>query len=194
MKLSSIFSLISLFFLAAVTEGEASRCSITGIPLVRNISEQRQDSHGIRGLSHIMVAGAALHGMKEVEVWLHTYAPGTRTPIHRHPCEEAFVVLKGSGTAYIASDQAHSRHSYPGTPQEFRFSANSTFGIPVDAVHQVWNSNEHEDLQVIVVVSRPPMKLFIYDDWSMPHTAAKLMFPAFWDEECLKEESIKEEL
>ncbi|KAI7729261.1 hypothetical protein M8C21_002200, partial [Ambrosia artemisiifolia] len=39
-----------------------------------------------------------------VEVWIQTFAPGTRTPIHRHSCEEVFVVLKGSGTLYIASN------------------------------------------------------------------------------------------
>lgn len=33
---------------------------------MRNISELPQDSYGRRGLSHITVAGAALHGMKEV--------------------------------------------------------------------------------------------------------------------------------
>ena len=27
---------------------------------------------------------------------------------------------------------------------------------------------------------------FIYEDWSMPHTAAKLKFPYFWDEQCLQ--------
>jgi hypothetical protein len=26
---------------------------------------------------------------------------------------------------------------------------------------------------------------FIYDDWSVPHTAAKLKFPYYWDEDCL---------
>jgi hypothetical protein len=50
---------------------------------------------------------------------------------------------------------------------------------------QVWNSDEHEDLQVLVIISRPPVKIFTYDDWSVPHTAAKLKFPYFWDEDCL---------
>ncbi|PKI34831.1 hypothetical protein CRG98_044777 [Punica granatum] len=50
---------------------------------------------------------------------------------------------------------------------------------------QVWNTNEREDLQVLVIISRPPVKVFIYEDWSMPHTAAKLKFPYHWDEECL---------
>jgi hypothetical protein len=34
---------------------------------------------------------------------------------------------------------------------------------------------------------------FIYDDWSMPHNAAKLKFPYYWDEQCSEEPS-KDEL
>lgn len=34
---------------------------------------------------------------------------------------------------------------------------------------------------------------FIYEDWSMPHTAAKLKFPYFWDEQCLQS-PVKDEL
>uniref|UniRef100_A0A0E0JB47 Uncharacterized protein n=1 Tax=Oryza nivara TaxID=4536 RepID=A0A0E0JB47_ORYNI len=63
---------------------------------------------------------------------------------------------------------------YPGQPQEIPVFQNSTFTIPVNDPHQV-----------IVVISRPPIKVFFYDDWNMPHTAAKLQFPIFWDEECL---------
>ncbi|XP_031400508.1 auxin-binding protein T85 [Punica granatum] len=161
---------------------EASLCSINGIPLVRNISELPQDNYGRGGLSHITVAGSVLHGMKEIEVWLQTFAPGSHTPIHRHSCEEVFVVLKGSGTLYLAPN---SHVKYPGTPEEFPIFSNSTFHIPVNDAHQVWNTNEREDLQVLVIISRPPVKVFIYEDWSMPHTAAKLKFPYHWDEECL---------
>ncbi|XP_039043029.1 auxin-binding protein T85-like [Hibiscus syriacus] len=162
---------------------EASHCPINGLPLVRNIAELPQDSYGIGGLSHMTVAGSLLHGLKEVEVWLQTFAPGSRTPIHRHSCEEVFVVLKGSGTLYLAS----SSHKSPGKPEEHFISLNSTFHIPVNDVHQVCNSNEHEDLQVLVIISRPPVKVFIYEDWSMPHTAAKLKFPFVWDEQCFQE-------
>ncbi|KAH7526087.1 hypothetical protein JRO89_XSUnG0059700 [Xanthoceras sorbifolium] len=267
----------------------AKRCR--GLPLVRNISELPQDNYGRVGLSHITVAGSVSHGMKEVEVWLQTLSPGSRTPIHRHSCEEVFVVLKGSGTLYLALS---SHKKYPGKPEEYFIFSNSTFHIPVNDVHQVWNTNEHEDLQFLVIISRPPAKvyaaslppyfafpyvlslcfpyigfvflfmglnisnpeyafkmtistvgamsvvtswslpfslqsepsmawvdqvlhvymvtsiqalikpwqmtwslakaaLFIYDDWLMPHTAAKLKFPYFWDEQCLQE-PVKDEL
>lgn len=70
----------------------------------------------------------------QVEVWLQTFAPGSRTPIHRHSCEEVFVVLKGSGTLYLASN---SHGKYPGKPQEHFIFSNSTFHIPVNDAHQV---------------------------------------------------------
>nr|AAR97944.2 auxin-binding protein 1 [Eucommia ulmoides] len=170
-------------FLAIVfcSTADATHCSIDGQPLVRNITELPQDNYGRPGLSHTTVAGAGLHGMKEVEVWLQTFAPGSGTPIHRHSCEEVFVVLKGSATLYIASN---SNTKYPGKPSEFRIFSNSTFHIPVNDAHQVWNTDEHEDLQVLVIISRPPVKVFIYEDWLMPHTATKLKFPYYWDEKC----------
>ncbi|XWS46769.1 hypothetical protein CRYUN_Cryun14cG0096500 [Craigia yunnanensis] len=170
---------------------EASHCSIKGNfflyfsfwDYLWHISELPQDNYGRGGLSHITVAGSLLHGLKEVEVWLQTFAPGSRKPIHRHSCEEVFVVIKGSGTLYLAS----SSHKYPGKPQEHFIFSNSTFHIPVNDVHQVWNTNEHEDLQMLAIISRPPIKVFTYEAWFMPHTAAKLKFPYYWDEQCLKE-------
>lgn len=175
-------SILSSLLVFSATITEASQCAISGLPLVRNISELPQNNHGRGGLSHITIAGSALHGMKEVEVWLQTFAPGSRTPIHRHSCEEVFVVLKGTGTLYLASS---SHVKYPGTPQEFSIFPNSTFHIPINDAHQIVNSNEREDLQMLAVISRPPVKVFIYDDWFMPHTAAKLKFP-YWDEQCLQ--------
>ncbi|PKU73690.1 auxin-binding protein 4 [Dendrobium catenatum] len=154
-----------------------------GSLVVRNISKMPESNFGREGFSHITIAGAVLHGMKEVELWLQTFTPGSRTPIHRHSCEEVFVVLKGRGTLMLAS----SSHKYPGTPQEYPIYANSTFAIPVNDPHQIWNNDEHEDLQMLVVISRPPVKVFIYNDWSMPHTAARLKFPFYWDQEVLHE-------
>ncbi|XP_076926844.1 auxin-binding protein T85-like [Bidens hawaiensis] len=177
---------ISLF----ISSTSASQCSANGLPLVRDINKLPQDNFGIPGLSHITVAGSLMHGLKEVEVWLQTFGPGTRKPIHRHSCEEIFVVLNGSGTLYLASS-SHSKS--PGKPEEFSIYSNSTFYVLVNDAHQLWNTNEEEDLQVLVVISRPPVKIFMYDDWSTPHTAAKLKFPFPWDEECYQK-TIKDEL
>ncbi|KAG2629684.1 hypothetical protein PVAP13_3KG444900 [Panicum virgatum] len=123
--------------------------------LVRDISRMHQSNYGREGFSHITVAGALAHGMKEVEVWLQTFGPGKRTPIHRHSCEEIFVVLKGKGTLLLGSSSL----KHPGEPQEIPVFQNSTFTIPVNDPHQIWNSDEHEDLQVLVIISRPPIKI-----------------------------------
>lgn len=111
----------------------ASPCSINGFPLVRNISDLRPDNYGRPGLSHVTLAGSVLHGMKEIEVWLQNFVPGSCTPIHRHSCEEVFVVLRGNGTLYLA---AESHGKYPGTPQAYPIFGNSTFAIPVNDAHQ----------------------------------------------------------
>nr|BAC56117.1 putative auxin binding protein 1 alpha [Chamaemelum nobile] len=188
-ELSLLLFLLAFFPFIPVTV-TASHCSTNGLPIVRDISKLPQDSYGIPGLSHMTVAGSLMHGMKEVEIWLETLAPGARTPIHRHSCEEVFVVIKGGGTLYLASN---THLETPGKPEEFPIFSNSTFHIPIDDVHQVWNTNEKEDLQVLVIISRPPVKVFIYEDWLMPHTAAKLKFPIFWDEQCYQT-TLKNEL
>ncbi|KAL6505095.1 actin binding protein [Orobanche gracilis] len=184
-----------IFFTALLvsTAAEASHCAIDtdGVAIVRNVSEIEQDSYGIPGLSHMTIAGAVMHGFKEIEMWLQTLAPGAGTPIHRHSCEEIFLVLKGSGTLFLAPN---SHLKYPGSPQKFPIFANSTFHVPVNDAHQIWNTNEHEDLHFLVVISRPPMKVFIYEDWSVPHTAAKLKFPFLWDERCYQSPAVKDEL
>ncbi|KAG6415355.1 hypothetical protein SASPL_122766 [Salvia splendens] len=161
------------------------------LPIVRNISEMAEDSYGLPGFSHITIAGSIMHGFKEVEVWHQTLGPGAGTPIHRHSCEEIFVVLEGSGTLYLASN-SHLKH--PGTPQHFPFSSNSTFHIPVDNAHQVVNTNQDQHLKFLVVISKPPMKLFVYDDWFVPHIAAKLLFPVFWDEKSYQTPQVNDEL
>lgn len=69
----------------------------------------------------------------QVEIWLQTFAPGAATPIHRHSCEEVFVVLKGSGTLYLAETHG----SFPGKPVEFPIFANSTLHVPINDAHQV---------------------------------------------------------
>lgn len=73
----------------------------------------------------------------QVEAWVETITPGSGTPIHRHDCEEIFIIVKGGGTAYIAPE---SDKKFPGEPVATPFSANSTFTIPVNSVHRVGNA------------------------------------------------------
>ncbi|KAH0855926.1 hypothetical protein HID58_084187, partial [Brassica napus] len=79
-----------------------------------------------------------------------------------------------------------------GNQLSFQSLPTGTIHIPINDAHQVKNTGQ-EDLQLLVIISRPPIKVFAYDDWFMPHTAARLKFPYYWDEQCLQE-SQKDEL
>jgi hypothetical protein len=39
-------------------------------------------------------------------------------------------------------------------------------------------------LQLTVVISRPPIRVYVYPSWSTPHAHATLRAPYFWDEAC----------
>jgi mannose-6-phosphate isomerase-like protein (cupin superfamily) len=75
------------------------------------------------GLNHQTFAGPE-HGLKHLEVWGQVIEAGSGTPVHRHACEEAIVVLEGCGTLTIYGEES-------------RFGPNSTLIIPADAVHQI---------------------------------------------------------
>ena len=68
------------------------------MPVVDN---QALKSFDLPGLNHRTFAGPE-HGLKNLEVWGQVIAPGSGTPVHRHACEEAIVVLKGSGTLTVS--------------------------------------------------------------------------------------------
>lgn len=136
---------------------------------VRKLSEISHGNVVYPGMQRIVLAGTNEHGMKEVEVWMLTWAPGSGTPIHKDVSEEVFTILKGSGTLYVspASDAL-----FPGKPQSFPIYPNSTFIVPWDSVHQVLNTMDSGDLQVVVALSNPPMKSYLYKDWNTAHEEA----------------------
>jgi mannose-6-phosphate isomerase-like protein (cupin superfamily) len=103
----------------------------TGAPYVRPFAPARD--HGRPGLSHVTLHGAVHHGAREVEIWAQAFAPGARTPIHRHACEEVFVVLAGTGTLLTRGAAGSSPAA---EPHALLFAANSTLVVPPDAVHQ----------------------------------------------------------
>ncbi|XP_024539874.1 auxin-binding protein 1-like [Selaginella moellendorffii] len=146
--------------------------------VVRNLSDISEGNYGLSGISHITVAGAVHHGMKEIEVWLQTFAPGSGTPIHRHDCEEVLLVLKGTGTLLLAEPGLE----HPGETTQFQFSQNSTIAVPPNSVHQIINTGD-EDVQLSAVMSRPPVRVFVYQSFSIPHAEA-VHFPAPWDMQC----------
>jgi hypothetical protein len=62
------------------------------MPVVDNTSIR---CFSLPGLDHQTVAGPE-HGMQALEMWMQTISPGFGTPVHRHECEEAIVVIRGS--------------------------------------------------------------------------------------------------
>jgi mannose-6-phosphate isomerase-like protein (cupin superfamily) len=67
--------------------------------------------------------------LAQVEVWQQAFAPQAGTPIHRHDCEEVFVVLAGSGTLRV-------RDAADAGFRALRFQANSTLVVQPNFVHQ----------------------------------------------------------
>lgn len=105
------------------------------------------------GLNHRTFAGPE-HGMKNLEVWGQVIEAGAGTPVHRHSCEEAIVVLEGSGTLTINGEQS-------------KFGANSTLIIPADAVHQIVNSGDTK-MVMIAALSAAPVEVRHGDNQPMP--------------------------
>ncbi|MCL4504295.1 MAG: cupin domain-containing protein [Deltaproteobacteria bacterium] len=106
---------------------------------VRKISEVKKFT--LPGIVHQTLAGPE-QGVKSFEVWLETVSPGAGTPVHRHKCEEFFVVLRGSGLLTIED------RNYP-------FGPDTTLIVPPDTTHQVIN-NGSEDLYFLVVLGMAP--------------------------------------
>eukprot|EP00850_Spirogloea_muscicola_P012439 SM000080S22954 [mRNA] locus=s80:303506:305420:- [translate_table: standard] len=155
-------------------------CRAGALPVVRSLAAISQSSYGRPGLAHMTVLGAVHHGSREVEIWLQAFAPGplSATPIHRHDCEEVFVTMGGAGTLYMAHGGLQSPS--PGKPAHYEIFANSTFTIPPNFVHQVVNTGP-ELLQLLVIISRPPIRIYTYSTWDDLHQAAALQFPYTWD-------------
>lgn len=131
--------------------------------------------YGRPGLSHTTLWGANRDGASEVEVWRQAFAPGVATPVHRHDCEEVFVVLSGAG-------ELRSRDDATGEVVSRPFGANATLSVPPDVVHQVRNDND-ELLVFIVVISRPPVRVYVYEDFAQPDEDAQYRHPYLFDEE-----------
>lgn len=120
------------------------------MPVVDNNSVHRFQ---IPGLEHQTLAGPE-HGMKTLEMWMQTIAPGAGTPVHRHFCEEAIVVLRGSGRLTVEGVD---------TP----FGPNSTLQIPSDAIHQIVNTGT-EDLFLVAALGQAPVRVCTADQQHMP--------------------------
>ncbi len=105
------------------------------------------------GLHHRTLAGFE-QGMKKLSVWAETIEPGAGTPVHRHDCEEAVVVLEGNGTLTVNGEDS-------------TFGPNSTLIVPADAVHQILNSGTTR-MVIIGTFSTAPVEVRDANNQAMP--------------------------
>lgn len=111
------------------------------------------EKHHLPGLEHQTLAGSR-DGLKGLEVWRQTIAPGADTPVHRHDCEEVIVVLGGEGSCTIE-----------GEDQTIR--ADETLIIPPGVVHQIRNTGS-DDLYILATLTMAPVAVETADGDAMP--------------------------
>ena len=111
------------------------------------------EKHSLPGLLHQTWAGAA-HGLRHVEVWRQTLAPGAATPLHRHDCEEAVMILSGSGQLELGG-------------ATFAFGPETTLIVPPGAAHRIANTGDR-DMQLIGVLTMAPVVVETPDGAPIP--------------------------
>lgn len=121
------------------------------------VKNEQIEEHKLPGLSHRTVAGP-LQGFHTLEVWVQTVDPGAATPVHRHDCEEAIVILEGHGVMEIE-----------GLKQEFE--PGNTLLVPRNAVHQV-TCTSPEPLRLVAALGAAPVRV---------HTAENERINLPWD-------------
>lgn len=107
----------------------------------------------IAGIQHQTVGGVQ-QGVKTMEVWSQTIAPGAGTPIHRHACEEVIVILTGAGECTADGEVT-------------KFGPNSTLTLAPNVVHQIVNTSG-EEMKLIAALGMSPVKVETADGSPMP--------------------------
>ncbi len=120
------------------------------MPIIRN---EELETRELPGLRHQTIGGHA-QGVKTMEVWLQTMAPGAATPIHRHACEEVILVLTGSG---ICTVEGHTSS----------FGPNSTLILEAGVVHQIVNTSG-EELKLVAALGMAPVRVKTADGRPLP--------------------------
>jgi len=92
--------------------------------------------------------------MKALEMWRQTIAPGAGTPVHRHDCEEAILILRGSGRLTIEGVDTD-------------FGPNSTLQIPRNVIHQIINTGP-EEMFLVAALSQAPVRVCTAENQHMP--------------------------
>lgn len=111
------------------------------MPIVNNDDLQTLELPGLR---HQTIGGHK-QGVKTMEVWLQTMAPGAATPVHRHACEEVILVLSGSGTCTVGNET-------------LPFGPNSTLILEPDVVHQIVNTSDTE-MRLVAALGMAPVRV-----------------------------------
>jgi uncharacterized RmlC-like cupin family protein len=93
--------------------------------------------------------------------WLQVLAPGARTPVHSHDCEEVFLVEAGRATCVFQNRRTLLQERLVGV-------TNNTIIIPPHVKHQILNGEARGDLEYMVVFSNPPMDITVYEGWDDP--------------------------
>jgi len=96
------------------------------------------------GLRHQTIGGHE-QGLRSMEVWLQTIAPGAATPVHCHACEEVVLILSGSGTCTVEGETTS-------------FGPNSTLVVQPDVVHQIVNTSDQE-MKLVAVLGTAPVRV-----------------------------------
>ena len=105
------------------------------------------------GLQHQTIGGHE-QGLKTMEVWLQTIAPGAATPVHCHACEEVILILPDSGTCMEEGDST-------------LFGASSTLILKPDAVHQIANTSD-EEMKLVAALSMAPVRVKTAEEEPLP--------------------------
>lgn len=120
------------------------------MPIVNNIE---LETLNLPGLRHQTIAGHK-QGVRTLEVWLQTMAPGAATPVHCHACEEVVLVLSGSGTCAVGDET-------------FSFGPNTTLILEPDVVHQIVNTSS-EDMKLVAALGMAPVRVKTADGAALP--------------------------
>lgn len=106
------------------------------------LAHHEAETHALPGLLHQTVAGPR-QGLARMEVWKQALAPGAATPLHKHDCEEAVLVLSGEGRLELEGEVR-------------AFGADTTLIVPPGAVHRIANVGPGE-MRLIGVLAMAPV-------------------------------------
>lgn len=120
------------------------------MPIVNN---NELETLELPGLRHQTIGGHE-QGVKTMEVWMQTMAPGAETPVHRHACEEVILVLSGSGKCRVGEE-------------EYEFGPNSTLILEPDVVHQLVNTSA-EEMKIVAALGMAPVRVRTADGSPLP--------------------------